>query len=340
MADNDKNHNSNKETNTGQVDNENSVQTTIENEQYAPMRNDSSMTRGQRLWRDIKNSKQLYGMIAPYFLLFAIFTVFPVLFSVVMSFTDYNVLQSPGFVGLGNYIDLMLNDTLFLTAFQNTFILAVIVGPAGYMLSFLMAWILNEFPRGIRVLFTIILYAPSLAGTATSIFTLIFSSDSTGYLNAILLSWGVISSPILWLQDAQWMMIIIVIVNLWMSFGIGFLSFIAGMQNLDKSLLEAGQIDGVKNRWQELWYIVLPSLRPQLMFGAVMSISGSLSITGSGLTGFPSTGYATHSIIDHIQDYGLIRFELGYASAITVILFFLMVFTNLLVQRFISRVGE
>ena len=169
---------------------------------------------------------------------------------------------------------------------------------------------------------------------------MLFSSDSTGYLNALLLNWGIISEPILWLQDPQWMLTIIIFVNLWQSFGIGFLSFIAGLQGIDKSLLEAGEIDGVRNRWQELWYIVLPSMRPQLMFGAVMSISGSFAITGSALTGFPSTGYATHTLIDHIQDYGLIRFELGYASAITVVLFFLTVFFNLLIQKFIARVGE
>ncbi len=284
--------------------------------------------------------KSIYLMMAPYFILFFSFTVFPVMFAIVMSFANFNVLQAPVLVGLNNYKDLLLNDPLFLQSLQNTLILALIIGPIGYILSFLMAWVLNEFPRGVRVFFTVVLYAPSLAGTATSIFTLLFSSDSTGYLNALLLNWGIISEPILWLQDPQWMLTIIIFVNLWQSFGIGFLSFIAGLQGIDKSLLEAGEIDGVRNRWQELWYIVLPSMRPQLMFGAVMSISGSFAITGSALTGFPSTGYATHTLIDHIQDYGLIRFELGYASAITVVLFFLTVFFNLLIQKFIARVGE
>ena len=181
----------------------------------------------------------------------------------------------------------MLNDPLFLQAFQNTFILAVIVGPLGYILSFVMAWILNEFHPVLRTILTVILYAPSLAGTAIAIWTLIFSSDAAGYLNALLIDWGIITEPILWLQDPKYMLGIIILVNLWMAFGIGFLSFIAGLQGLDRSQLEAGEIDGVKSRWQELWYIVLPSMRPQLMFGAVMTISSSLAITGSALTGFP-----------------------------------------------------
>lgn len=294
----------------------------------------------QKLGLELKNSRHLYAMIAPWFILFTAFTVFPVGFSMVMSFTNFNVLQSPTWVGIGNYRDLILNDPLFLTAFQNTFLLAIIIGPIGYILSFVMAWILNEFHRVLRTILTVVLYAPSLAGTAVSIWTLIFSSDSTGYLNALLIDWGIIAEPILWLQDANYMAMIIIIVNLWMSFGIGFLSFIAGLQGVDRSQLEAGEIDGIKSRWQELWYIILPSMRPQLMFGAVMTISGSLAITGSALTGFPSTGYATHTIIDHVTDYGLIRFELGYASAITVVLFLMMIFVNLLVQKFLKGVGQ
>lgn len=295
---------------------------------------------GQRFTRALKRHWRLYAMIAPWFILFTAFTVFPVLFSMVMSFANFNALQRPVFVGIDNYRDMLLNDDQFLKAFQNTFLLAIIIGPIGYMLSFTMAWILNEFHRVLRTILTVILYAPSLAGTAIMIWTLIFSSDSTGYLNALLINWGVISEPILWLQDPKYMMLIIIIVNLWMSFGIAFLSFIAGLQGVDRSQLEAGEIDGVKNRWQELWYIVLPSLRPQLMFGAVMTISGSLAITGSALTGFPSTGYATHTILDHIQDYGILRFELGYASAITVVLFLVMIFVNLLVQKFLQGVGQ
>ncbi len=291
------------------------------------------------LLTELRTKKEVYLMILPFTLFFIVFVVAPVLFSVVMSFTDYNVIQSPGFVGLDNYIDLFLNDSLFLTALQNTFVMAVIVGPVGYMLSFTMAWMLCELPDKLRVIMTVILYGPSLAGNAYVIWTLIFADDSTGLANAWLMSIGITDGAILWLHDAKYMMTIILVVQLWMSFGVGFLSFIAGLQGVDRSLQEAGMVDGITNRWQELWYIVLPSMKPVLLFGAIMAITGAFSISGSALTGFPSTGYATHSIVDHLTDYGTTRLEMGYASAIAVVLFVLMVGCNRLIQKVLRKVG-
>ena len=291
------------------------------------------------LLTELRTKKEVYLMILPFSLFFIVFVVAPVLFSVVMSFTDYNVIQSPGFVGLDNYIDLFLNDSLFLTALQNTFVMAVIVGPVGYMLSFTMAWMLCELPDKLRVIMTVILYGPSLAGNAYVIWTLIFADDSTGLANAWLMSIGITDGAILWLHDAKYMMTIILVVQLWMSFGVGFLSFIAGLQGVDRSLQEAGMVDGITNRWQELWYIVLPSMKPVLLFGAIMAITGAFSISGSALTGFPSTGYATHSIVDHLTDYGTTRLEMGYASAIAVVLFVLMVGCNRLIQKVLRKVG-
>ena len=286
-----------------------------------------------------KKNKSLYLMVAPFFVLFTIFTVVPVLFAVTISFTDYNVIQTPNFVGLSNYISLFLNDPLFLTAIKNTFVMAVIIGPCGYLLSFLMAWMLCELNDKLRVILTVILYGPSISGNVFMIWTLIFSSDSTGFANSWLLSTGLINEPILWLQDTNYMMLIIIIVQLWMSFGVGFLSFISGLQGVDTAQLEAGMIDGITNRWQELWYIVLPSMKPVLLFGAVMAITGAFAISGSALTGFPSTGYATHSIVDHLTDYGTTKMEMGYASALAVILFLLSIGSNKLIQKFLRKVG-
>ncbi len=291
------------------------------------------------LLTELRTKKDLYLMLLPFFIFFVIFTVIPVLFAVVMSFTNYNVIQTPGFVGLENYINLFLNDDLFMKALQNTFVMAILTGPVGFLLSFCMAWMLCELPDKVRVVMTVILYGPSLAGNAYMIWGLIFSSDSTGYMNSLLISMGVTDSAILWLQDSKYMMPIIVIVQLWMSFGIGFLSFIAGLQGVDRSQLEAGMVDGITNRWQELWYIVLPSMRPVLLFGSIMAITGAFAISGTALTGFPSTGYATHSLVDHLQDYGTTRLEMGYASAIAVVLFALSVGSNKLIQKFLRKVG-
>ncbi|MDO5732392.1 MAG: sugar ABC transporter permease [Eubacteriales bacterium] len=284
--------------------------------------------------------KSIYWMMTPFFIIFAVFTLFPVLFSICMSFADFNALQPARFIGLKNYQRIFLEDPIFKQAFQHTLLLAFTVGPIGYMLSFVLAWILNEFSVLTRTIFTVILYGPSLAGNAYMIWGLIFSSDSNGYANAWLMSLGLIQEPILWLKDPKYMMLLVMLVQIWMSFGIGFLSFIAGLQGLDRAQLEAGELDGIRNRWQELWYIVLPSMRPQLLFGAVMSIASSFSITGSALTGFPSTGYATHTLIDHINDYGLTRLELGYSAALAVILFILMLLMTGLIRRFLAKVGR
>ncbi len=291
------------------------------------------------LLTELRTKKDIYLMILPFSIAFLIFTVAPVLFAVVMSFTNYNVIQTPGFLGLENYINLFLNDDLFMTALQNTFIMAIITGPVGFLLSFTMAWMLCELPDKVRIFMTVVLYGPSLAGNAYMIWGLIFADDSNGFINSWLMRLGVMDSAVLWLHDAKYMMTIILIVQLWMSFGVGFLSFIAGLQGVDRSQLEAGMVDGITNRWQELWYIVLPSMKPVLLFGSIMSITGAYSISGSALTGFPSTGYATHSIVDHLGDYGTTRLEMGYASAIAVVLFILMVGSNKLIQKFLRKVG-
>lgn len=290
---------------------------------------------------NFKKNKNLYLMMLPFLLLFFVFVILPVLASMVFSFTDFNLLQFPRFVGFDNYRKLLLNDAIFITAIKNTFVIAVITGPVGYLLSFLMAWLINELPPKIRAVLTIIFYAPSISGNVYLVFTLIFSSDPYGYLNARLLDWGILDTAVLWLQDMRYMLPIVVLVSLWMSLGFGFLSFIAGLQTIDKTQYEAAEVDGITNRWQELWYITLPNMTPQLMFGAVMSITSALGVGDItvALTGFPSTGYAAHTMVNHLNDYGSIRMEMGYASAIAVMLFGVMLLSNRVVQRFIRRVG-
>ena len=298
-------------------------------------------TRGRRLWRQIKKNGQLYLMSAPFMLCFFVFTVLPVGIAVYLSFMDYNVLQPAKFVAFNNYTNLLLEDAIFLRAVKNTFILALIIGPFGYAFSFLMAWLINELPRTLRTILTVVFYAPSISGNAYVVFTQLFSGDPYGFINSRLMSWGLISDPILWLKDANYMMGVVVLVSLWMSLGVGFLSFIAGLQGVDRAQYEAGEIDGIRNRWQELWYITLPNMKPQLLFGAVMSITGSLSVADItvALNGFPSTNYATHTIINHLNDYGIIRLEMGYACAIAVLLFFIMLGLNVVIQKWIRKVG-
>lgn len=219
--------------------------------------------------RDMKRCIPLYLMIAPFMILFVVFVVYPVLMAIWYSFTDYNVLEKANFIGFDNYRKLFLDDDTFITAIKNTFIIAVIVGPGGYVLSFLLAWMINELPHKLGVVLTVIFYAPSMAGTAVvAVFRQIFSDDASGYLNAILRNLGITKEAILWLSDSKYVMLVVVLASLWTSLGVGFLSFVAGIKGVDEAQYEAGAIDGIKNRWQELWYITLPNMKPQLLFGA------------------------------------------------------------------------
>ena len=298
--------------------------------------------RAQLTLRDMKRSIPLYIMIAPFMLLFAVFVVYPVLKAIWYSFTDYNVLEKANFVGLRNYKRLFLDDSTFITAIKNTFIIAVLVGPGGYILSYLLAWMINELPHKVGTVLTVIFYAPSMAGTAVvAVFAQIFSNDSNGYLNAILRNLGITQEAILWLSDSEYVIIVVILASLWMSMGVGFLSFVAGIKGVDEAQYEAGAIDGIRNRWQELWYITLPNMKPQLLFGAVMTITSSLSVgsIGDSLVGFPSPNYASHTIVNHLNDYGSIRMEMGYASAIAVILFLIMIICNMLIQKLLRKVG-
>ncbi len=274
----------------------------------------------------IKHNKIYYFLLAPFLVFFIIFMLVPTISSIVLSFTDFNMLQMPHFVGVDNYLRLLFNDKIFIISLKNTLILALITGPIGYILSFVMAWLINNFNRRVRSIFTFFIYSPALAGNVYFMWTYIFSSDRRGLLNNLLIQMKIISEPVFWLTDTQYNFTIVIIVVLWMSFGTGFLSFISGLQTLDPVYYEAASIDGLKNRWQELYYVTFPQMGPQLLFGAVMTISSSFAIGAqcAALTGNPSTDYSTHTILLHMEDYANTRFELGYASAIAVVLFAIM----------------
>ena len=301
----------------------------------------SDMTKTHWTLNEMKKNKVAYLMVAPFFILFFIFTVVPVLLSVVLGFTTFNMLEWPTFVFMDNYIRLFLDDEIFLIAIKNTLIFAAITGPGSYMLSLFFAWFINELSPKVRAVVTLLFYAPSISGNVYLIWTVIFSSDQLGYANAWLIKLGMIQKPILWFSDKNYIFPLIIAVALWTSLGTSFLTMIAGFQVVDKTLYEAGAVDGVKNRWQELWFITLPTMRPQLMLSAILAITGSFGFGGviTALVGFPSPDYCAHTIMHHLEDYGSTRFEMGYASAIATILFLMMVGCNLLVNKLLRKVG-
>ena len=283
-----------------------------------------------------------YIMLAPFFVFFVIFLVLPILSSIVFSFTNFDMINAPSFAGLGNYLRMFIDDDVFPVVFKNTMLFAIICGPAGFLLSFVLAWFINEFSPLVRTLLSFMFYAPALVGNAHFIWTVAFSSDSYGYINSALLSLGLITEPVTWLSTAAYIKPIIIAVQLWSSMGVSFLSNISGLQNVNQELYEAGSIDGIRNRWQELWYITLPTMKHMLLFSAVMQISSAFSISAIAieLAGFPSVSYAADTIVSHMQDLGTVRYELGYASAVSVVLFLMMILFRLIVGKLLNMTGK
>ena len=320
-------------------DNAVAVQETAD-ENYVPT--GRQVTRWQYTKREMKKKWAGYVMVAPFFLMFMVFTILPVFMSIILSFTHFNMLELPEFCFMDNYIRLVLEDDLFLTAFQNTLIFAITTGPLSYILSFLLAWFINELSPKLRSLVTFIFYGPSISGSAYLVWKLIFQGDIYGLANGLLMKMGLISKPIVFLQNVDYIVPICIIVAIWTSLGTAFLSFIAGLQGVDRSLYEAGAVDGVKNRWQELWYITLPSMKSILMFGAVLAITGAFGFGGivNNLCGNPSTDYVAWTLQHHMQDYLGARFEVGYASCISIVLFVLMFGSNIFIKNALGKVGK
>lgn len=300
-------------------------------------------THTQNILSEMKRKKTSYLMMLPYLIFFFVFTILPVILAVFLSFTDYDMVHKPLFLGIDNYLQMFLNDEYFIVALKNTLIFAIIVGPLSYVICFLIAWLINELKPLTRAFVTALFYIPTIVGAAGwGVWKLLFSSDEYGFINSILMHLGFLNDPIGWLNDEAYIMTVLIIVQLWMSMGISFLTFIAGFQNVDKTLYEAGMMDGIKNRFQELWYITIPSMANQMIFGAVMQIVASFTVADVSvqLAGLPSTGYAGETIVTHIMDYGNLRFEFGYACAMAVLLVVMMQYFKKLIVWLIGKMGH
>lgn len=271
------------------------------------------------------SNKNGYLFVFPYAALFVVFILAPVIMAVILSFTNFNAIETPKFVGFLNYINLITSDDTFMKyVLPNTVKYALIVGVGGYVLSFLLAWALANLPKVPRTIFALILYSPSMTtGVAmTVLWKIMFTGDQTGYINSWLMNIGVINEPIIWLVSTDYLLPIVIIIGLWSSMGVGFLSILAGLLNVDESLYEAAAIDGVRNRFQEMIYVTIPSMKPQMLFAAVMQIVGAFQNgqISTLLAGNPTPQYAAQLIVNHIEDYGFIRYEMGYAAAVSVVL--------------------
>lgn len=283
-----------------------------------------------------------YVLMFPFLLFFCLFTVLPVIVSVVLSLFSYDMISLPRFTGLSNYVRMIVSDEVFLKSIVNTLKFAVVVGPVSFLLSFLLAWFINEFSPFFRRILAFLYYVPALVGNAYFIWQVGFSGDSYGYANSLLMSLGLIAEPINWFNNTSYNMIIIIVIQLWLGMGVGFLANIAGFQNVNPELYEAGAIDGIKSRWHELWYITLPDMKNMLLFSMVMQIQSTFSI-GDGiktLAGYPSVNNSVDTLVSHLTDVGTARYEMGYACALSVILFTMMMLARYLAGKVLNLLGK
>ena len=284
----------------------------------------------------------LGAMLAPFLIAFVVFMVIPVIASIVLSFFRFDMLGTPEFIGFDNYFRMIMEDKVFGISLANTLYFAVITGPVGFMLSFILAWFINELGPKARSVLSFLFYSPALMGNVYFIWQVMFSGDSYGYVNSLLISLNVISEPIQWFTNPNYSMTLVILIQLWMSMGVSFLANISGLQNVDPTIYEAAAIDGVRNRWQELWYLTLPSMKNILLFSAVMQIQASFSVSGiaTTLTGNPSVNYSTHTIVTHLSDVSSARYEMGYAAAISVFLFLMMAFARIGIGKLLDATGK
>ena len=289
-----------------------------------------------------KDRFTLGAMLAPFLIAFVVFMVIPVAASIVLSFFRFDMLGTPEFIGFDNYFRMIMEDKVFGISLKNTLYFAVITGPVGFMLSFILAWFINELGPKARSVLSFLFYSPALMGNVYFIWQIMFSGDSYGYVNSLLISLNVISEPIQWFSNPNYSMTLVILIQLWMSMGVSFLANISGLQNVDPTIYEAAAIDGVKNRWQELWYLTLPSMKNILLFSAVMQIQASFSVSGiaTTLTGNPSVNYSTHTIVTHLTDVSGVRYEMGYAAAISVFLFLMMAFARIGIGKLLDATGK
>jgi len=278
----------------------------------------------------LTNKHSVFLLQLPFILLFCIFIIIPIIVAIYLSFTDFNSIETPHFIGLRNYVTILTEDSNFMAhSLPNTIKYAVMVGVGGYLLSFIMAWTLAQITKVPRTILAVILYSPSLTSgiMLSTVWQVVFAGDKIGYLNAILLKWDVIQKPIVWLSDANYLMTIMIIVSLWSSMGIGFLAMLAGILDVNRDLYEAAYIDGITNRFQEIIYVTIPAAKPQMLFGAVMAIvnafqNGGIGVQLSGAN--PTPGYAGQLLATHAEEYAFIRYEMGYGAAVSVLLLLLV----------------
>ncbi|MDI3310428.1 MAG: sugar ABC transporter permease [Thermoanaerobacterium sp.] len=267
-------------------------------------------------------------------ILFLIFVVIPSLMSLYLSFTDYNVIQTPKLIGIKNYITL-LKDQFFWISLKNTFYYTALYVPLGIITALFSALLLNRKKIGIGI-FRVSFYLPVLSSAvATATIWIWLLNPQYGIINTVL-GWFGINGPA-WLADTRWAMISIVVMSVWASFGSNMMIFLAGLQGIPDYLYESAKLDGA-NRWQLFWYITLPSLRSTTFFVTTMLFINAFQMFDQAFVmtqGGP--GNTTLTLVYYIYNNGFGSLRMGYASALSFVLFLIILTVSLINMRFNSE---
>ncbi len=270
-----------------------------------------------------------YLLISPWLLGFLVFVLGPMLASLVLSFTQWDILTPPQWIGLGNYVK-MMQDPLFWQSLKVSMLYAVMAVPLGLIVSLGMAVLLNQNVRGLR-LFRTLFYLPSVvSGVAVMILWLYIFNPDIGLLNSFLGDFG-IKGPA-WVFSPRWALPSMVIMSLWGAGG-GMLIWLAGLKGIPEYLYEAAKIDGASSR-QRFRYVTLPMLSPTIFFNLITGMIGALQAFSQAYVmtnGGPLN--ATLFLNLYLFNNAFVDFNMGYASALAWVLFLIILLMSLLVIR-------
>ena len=290
------------------------------------------------LWASIKAHRHAYLFISPFYILFAIFGLWPMLFSLYLSFTNWNGRAEIEFTGFSNFQRLM-RDTVFWQSFENGVILFFLYVPAMLLVALVLAVVLNsKYVRGFRIFRTII-FMPFITNMVAAGFAFqILLNQNNGLFNVMLTSVGIPAVP--WLESMWGARISLALMITWAWLGYNMVLMLAGLQTIPNDLTEAARVDGA-NRVQAFIHITIPLMRPIILFATVMSTIGSFGLFTEVMTltgGGPMN--ATITPLVKIYNNAFQQFQFGYASTMAYTYFVIIMIFTLVQMRYIGRDGE
>ncbi len=286
------------------------------------------MTTAKKNKRDTLSA---WLMLSPFLIFFILFVLYPIIMNFYYSFTNYNLFKAPNFIGLKNY-EKLLKDEVFHKAIYNTTVYALISIIGLTVLGLLAATALNRKIRGIKAIRMLFIFPYATSMTAVSLIWLMMFDPLSGFLNKALITLNL--PPSNWLFDKNISLWCLIFVNVWKNMGYCMLIFLAGMSSIPIDIYEAAVIDGASDR-QKLWNITIPMLKPVTFFVLVTTTLESFKTFEQVLImtrGDPLN--ATTTIVHQIYLRGFSEFKMGYASAMTVVLFIIVFSITLLNFRF------